>query len=51
MKDVAVDVPKDTAVVVSRSVPVMMTSVPPSVDPEVGVRAVTVGGGGATYVY
>jgi hypothetical protein len=41
---VAVPVPKETAVAPVKLVPVIVTSVPPAVVPEVGEIPVTVGG-------
>jgi hypothetical protein len=41
--------PKSTAVAPARFAPVIVTDVPPG--PADGVTAVTVGGGGVTYVY
>ena len=40
--------PKSTAVVPVRLVPLMVTLVPPAVDPAPGLTPVTVGAGGAT---
>jgi hypothetical protein len=50
VKVVAAAVPNFTAVVPVKLVPVMVTEVPPVVDPEVGLTAVTVGGEGGTKV-
>jgi hypothetical protein len=45
---VAVAAPNLTAVAPERLVPVIVTGVPPAVEPVVGATPVTVGGGGAT---
>jgi hypothetical protein len=50
VKDVAAVVPKLTAVAPVKLVPVIVTLVPPRVDPDVGFSAVTVGGGGGAVV-
>ena len=44
LKSVAAVVPKSTAVAPVKLVPVIATEVPPASEPEVGFRAVTVGG-------
>jgi hypothetical protein len=46
--DAAVVAPNNTRVVPVMLVPVMVTLVPPVVDPELGVTLVMIGGGGAT---
>ncbi len=48
VKVVAATVPNLTPVAPVKLVPVMVTEVPPAVDPEVGLMPVTVGGLGAT---
>jgi hypothetical protein len=45
VKDAAAVVPKATAVAPVRSVPVMITDVPPAIGPELGTTEVTVGAG------
>ena len=47
VKLVAAVPPKVTAVVPVKPVPVMVTGVPPAVEPEFGVMLVNVGAGGA----
>ena len=48
---VAGTVPKSTVAPVPKLVPVMVTLVPPAVDPTFGLTFVTVGAGGAASVY
>src|SRR5262249_45706229 len=50
VKLVAAVVPKDTPLAPLKFVPVIVTTVPPPVVPEVGVIAVTVGAAAAVYV-
>jgi hypothetical protein len=47
---VATELPKSTAVAPVKLVPVTVTEVPPVLCPELGLTAVTVGGGGTVYV-
>ena len=47
---VAAVVPKSTAVAPVKPVPVIVTKVPPAVEPLVGLRPVTVGAAAAVYV-
>ncbi len=48
VKLVAAVPPKETAVAPVKSVPLMVTFVPPAVEPEVGLTPVKVGAGGTT---
>src|SRR5579863_33707 len=50
VKLVAATLPNFTALAPVKLVPVMVTMVPPAVEPEAGLRPVTVGGGGGAPV-